>query len=352
MAKYSRPVKNFLTKKFFPIIIALVSVAIIYALLFLSLVYLPSTNPFKIVVLFFVKITGLALIGIFGSAVIDMFIFIFLIGPLIKKLQRPRYEDTLTWLLLLCSNIIIFAYIADWNFPKIPSLDSMESLLGISYFIIYMFAWIAAMPIFIIISQNTKTTEIKKSIEDDEIEPIFLDDLQEDHYEQATNENVIELNDLAVEEKKIAEQSKAAQTNFEKSWKEVRAYATRHDLEHFINKPLELNQMITKLLELERQMQVYRSQLKNGEKIATEDIAPGALKKYANGKFTIYFTGNKTYIDVAKEALSKSVDVYALLNFDVFISTMKESNVSNEVIIQYIRDLYIFDDCYASTSTR
>jgi hypothetical protein len=151
---------------------------------------------------------------------------------------------------------------------------------------------------------------------------------------------------------KSPENIEKARANLVRAWKETQAFAKEHELEHFLDKPAELNRLILKLIRFEHDMQFAQQRHKYDENNKTEELAYDSVSKYAQGKFTFYFTGKKEYADIAKKALNHSVDIHALLNYDEYVGLMRQYKVPENEIMPYLDLFHIIDDSYASERTR
>jgi hypothetical protein len=151
---------------------------------------------------------------------------------------------------------------------------------------------------------------------------------------------------------KSPEQIERARANLTRAWKDTQTFAKEHELEHFLDKPTELNSLILKLIKLESDMQFAQQRHIYDGNPNAEDLAYESVSKYAQGKFTFYFSGKKEFADLAKRALSNSVDIHALLNYGEFFGLMRQYKVPEDEIMPYLEYFHFIDDCYASERTR
>lgn len=135
-----------------------------------------------------------------------------------------------------------------------------------------------------------------------------------------------------------------------KVWEETKQYAQDYGLEHYIDNLDDLNQKIMKLIKLQELLELanQRHLYKNND--VKEDSE--SVKQYSQGKFIMYFQGEKDFLDKAVKAFKFSVDVYALLDREKFRKLMKDSQVPKEIIEEYLKYFQVIDDSYSSDVTR
>ncbi len=152
--------------------------------------------------------------------------------------------------------------------------------------------------------------------------------------------------------KRSPEDIAAARANLAKAWEETQEYARNTKLDKFLDKPLELNRWIIRMVALLDKIQFSEKRHDYEEQNVHIEKSSVYVTKYPQGKFTLCFTGNGEYDEEAQRAFRSAVDVYAILSHDKFIQSMRQQNIADEVITEYLRDYHIMDDCYATERIR
>ena len=124
----------------------------------------------------------------------------------------------------------------------------------------------------------------------------------------------------------------AARSHLAKVWTETQEYAQRYKLEKFLDKPHELNQWILRMINLLNKMQFAEQHHKYKDENVGKELIGCYVGKYAQGKFDVCFSGNGKYDEQAKRAFSGAVDVYAILNHEEFLKSMRHQQVPDDII--------------------
>lgn len=72
------------------------------------------------------------------------------------------------------------------------------------------------------------------------------------------------------------------------------------------------------------------------------------IKKYASGKYTFISKGNPDFYDVVHKAFSVSCNLIPDFDKDLFMHVMRENNVPDDVIKEYLENYIINNDVFSS----
>jgi hypothetical protein len=116
--------------------------------------------------------------------------------------------------------------------------------------------------------------------------------------------------------------------------------ARKHGLDHYLNKPDELNDLIFKLMLLQETIQIEQAQKMqlNAKTIST--------KRTVHGKFVAASKGDEKYQYAVETALRTSTAIVAVFQRRLFIQTLRSMGVPEEKISEFTNSLLIHDDTH------
>jgi hypothetical protein len=116
--------------------------------------------------------------------------------------------------------------------------------------------------------------------------------------------------------------------------------AKKYGLEHYLDKPAELNDAIFHLLLLQETIQIEKSRNLAFRKSTVETIS---LKRTVHGAFIAACTGDRTYRYAVETALKAGTAVLAVFQRGRFSNVLRSMGVPEEKIAEY-GDSIIIDD--------
>ncbi len=119
------------------------------------------------------------------------------------------------------------------------------------------------------------------------------------------------------------------------------SFAKKHNLEHYLENPDELNEMILKLLVLQEAMQA-ESERKSAAKAQGKQAI--SIRRTAGGKFTARCFGEETYRYAVETALQGSTALIPLFQYKRFVSLLEKMGVPGERITEYAASVTLHDD--------
>lgn len=116
--------------------------------------------------------------------------------------------------------------------------------------------------------------------------------------------------------------------------------AKRHGLEHYLQKPAELNDEIFTLLLLQETMQLERTRTmkKNAVNIS--------VRRPVTGKFIATCSGKEKYRYAVETALKASTFTVAVFQRSLFISMLRNMGIPEESISDFCDSIVLDDDTH------
>jgi hypothetical protein len=118
------------------------------------------------------------------------------------------------------------------------------------------------------------------------------------------------------------------------------SFAVKYGLEHYLDKPDELNGMILKLMALQESLQTEQSKKM---KVAAKFIS---TKRISQGKFIAACRGDDTYRYAVETALRAATDVVAVFQRGRFIRMLKSMGLPDDKITEFSNTVVIDDDTH------
>ncbi len=118
-------------------------------------------------------------------------------------------------------------------------------------------------------------------------------------------------------------------------------FAKKHGLEHYLEKPDELNEMIIKLLILQEAMQAESERKTRTKEPGRKDIS---IRRTAGGKFTARCYGEETYRYAVITALQASTTLVPFFQRGRFVSLLGKMGVPGDRIAEYSGSVTLHDD--------
>jgi len=116
--------------------------------------------------------------------------------------------------------------------------------------------------------------------------------------------------------------------------------ARKQGLEHYLDKPDELNDMIFKLMLLQETIQIEQAQkMKLDAKTIT-------ARRTVHGKFVAACKGDEKYRYAVETALRTSTAIVAVFQRSRFIQTLRSMGLPEEKISEFCSTLVIDDDTH------
>ena len=119
------------------------------------------------------------------------------------------------------------------------------------------------------------------------------------------------------------------------------SFAKKHGLEHYLDKPDDLNEMILKLMVLQETMQAEGARKNRPGEQGRETIL---VQRTAAGKFTARCSGDPAYRYAVTTALQGSTALAPLFQRGRFISLLRKMGVPEEKIAEYCSSMMLDDD--------
>ena len=120
-------------------------------------------------------------------------------------------------------------------------------------------------------------------------------------------------------------------------------FAKKHGLEHYLDKPTELNEMILKLLVLQETLQdeALRERRRAGSSGDTLSVA-----RPVTGRFTASCAGDKTYQYAVETALRAATAPVPLFQRGRFEGLLRKMGVPEDRIKEYCGSVFLSDDTH------
>ncbi len=119
------------------------------------------------------------------------------------------------------------------------------------------------------------------------------------------------------------------------------SFAKKHNLEQYLEKPDELNEMIVKLLVLQEAMQAEADRKARAKEPGKQAIS---IRRSAGGKFTAQCYGEETYRDAVTTALQGSTTLVPLFQRRRFADLLRKMGVPEDRIVEYCSTVTLHDD--------
>jgi len=117
--------------------------------------------------------------------------------------------------------------------------------------------------------------------------------------------------------------------------------AKRCGLEHYLDKPAELNDAIFNLLLLQETIQMEQAQRMRRDEPGAASIA---IQRTAYGTFTAACAGDGRYRYAVETALRSGTTVIALFQRSRFVSVLRSMGIPEDAIAGYCSSVRISDD--------
>ncbi len=119
--------------------------------------------------------------------------------------------------------------------------------------------------------------------------------------------------------------------------------AKKYGLEHYLDKPAELNDAIFRLLLLQETIQIEQSRNLAFRKSNAETIS---TKRTVHGAFVAACTGDRTYRYAVDTALKAGTAILAVFQRGRFINVLRSMGVPEEKIAEYVDSIIIDDNTH------
>ncbi|MDH4164539.1 MAG: hypothetical protein OEW15_17895 [Nitrospirota bacterium] len=120
-------------------------------------------------------------------------------------------------------------------------------------------------------------------------------------------------------------------------------FAKKHGLEHYLDKPRELNEMILKLLVLQETMQDEAMRARRRSASSGEIISVG---RTVTGRFTAACDGDRTYQYAVETALRASTAPVPIFQWGRFEGLLEKMGVPGDRIAEYVGTVMLSDDTH------
>jgi hypothetical protein len=118
-------------------------------------------------------------------------------------------------------------------------------------------------------------------------------------------------------------------------------FAKKHGLEHYLDEPAELNDLIFRLLVLQEILQAEDSRR---TRTVRPDAAVISVRRTAQGRFTAACAGDAAYRYAVETALRTSTIIAPLLQRGRFMNALRSMGVPEERISEYCDGIVLSDD--------
>jgi hypothetical protein len=118
-------------------------------------------------------------------------------------------------------------------------------------------------------------------------------------------------------------------------------FAKKNGLEQYLDKPVELNSLIFKLLVLQETVQAEEARKSKSDR---PDAASISVRRTAQGKFTAACAGDATYRYAVETALRASTIIAPLFQRGRFVNALRSMGVPEERISEYCNSIVLSDD--------
>lgn len=119
--------------------------------------------------------------------------------------------------------------------------------------------------------------------------------------------------------------------------------AKKYDLEHYLDKPAELNETILRLLLLQETIQIEQSQKLKFRKSNAETIS---AKRSVHGSFIAACTGDRTYRYAVETALKAGTTILSVFQRSRFVNVLRSMGVPEEKIVECVDSIIIDDNTH------
>jgi hypothetical protein len=119
--------------------------------------------------------------------------------------------------------------------------------------------------------------------------------------------------------------------------------AKKYGLEHYLDKPAELNDAIIKLMLLQETMQLERARKKKREDPGRGTVA---VKRIAYGKFIASCSADQKFRYGVETAFKASTDIVAVFQWGRFVKALRSMGIPEEEIEEYSQSVSLEDDTH------
>jgi len=121
------------------------------------------------------------------------------------------------------------------------------------------------------------------------------------------------------------------------------ALAKKLGLEHYLDKPAELNRVIFNLMLLQETIQLEQVREKSRDCADSETIS---IRRIATGKFTARAVGDARFRYAVETALKASTDILAVFQRARFVNMLRNLGMPNDIIDPLCDTVSIDDDTH------
>ena len=121
------------------------------------------------------------------------------------------------------------------------------------------------------------------------------------------------------------------------------ALAKKLGLEHYLDKPAELNRAIFNLMLLQEMIQLEQARKKRRDHLESETIS---IRRIATGKFTAGAMGDARFRYAVETALKASTDILAVFQRTRFVNMLRNIGIPDAIIDTLCDTVSIDDDTH------